>query len=467
MKHSMFPAFALAVLPCVAQYTSPSCGPTGGSKPWACGAWPSTVPPKLGAAGTKTIDADTGARVLRATQPGSFGEGATYSFKTFDAGWKQAWNANSTRFSFSAWGGVARVAGYWYGFNASSMLLGATGSIPLTMNDWQWDQNNPDLVVGLSGGAAKGYNVVTRAYSILLDPKAVQWPYAPWLSSYGGNRVCLATGPQDVGYRILCADRGGANVKQIDLHAQTINGKAFPVTFKGAPVKLPQSIGNHTITLARDGRWLAIDTHGNSMCSISGLANYASTSLFINLDSGVGYEWNIACGGTHWAYGYDGLMMQSTSPNWSPKGNQGPCKPDSRGVARRKTDGAADSSFEILGPCSFYSGSYAANIHLSWMNNRGANLEPVILSALGGVGLLTDGIDAMEVTMPVLKNRVWRFARTWNDQTKTQCSLLEYASPSVSPDGKWAVYPSDWRGQTGIGTCTNRRRTDVFVFELK
>ena len=75
------------------------------------------------------------------------------------------------------------------------------------------------------------------------------------------------------------------------------------------------------------------------------LVNYASTSLVIDLRNNIGYEWSIACGGTHWAYGFDSNMVQSVSPRWTATGANGPCNSDSRGIGRRRTDGSIDSSY--------------------------------------------------------------------------------------------------------------------------
>src|SRR5512143_3418267 len=78
-------------------YTSPSCGPESGSTPWACGPWPTATPLELGRAGTTTVDPDTRNRVLRVTEPGSFREARATAFKVLDAGWRAAWNADSSR----------------------------------------------------------------------------------------------------------------------------------------------------------------------------------------------------------------------------------------------------------------------------------------------------------------------------------------------------------------------------------
>jgi hypothetical protein len=324
-------------------------------------------------------------------------------------------------------------------------------------------------------GVAKSYNVTTSAWTTVFDPATTGWGATPWISGWGGNSVCIAQGPQDTGYRLACYDRQSARPQVIDLRAQTINGNSFTVYFKGNPVVLPTSVGIHTITMAPDGKWLAIDTHGNSMCSIGGLNNYASTALFINLETGTGYEWNTACGGTHWAYGFNSVMMQSVSPKWTATGASGPCNSDSRGVARRNTDATIDSSYSLTGPCSFFSqATWNVNVHLSWTNNvndANANQYPVLLATTNeGVpnSFLWSDVAAMETTVPQYQGRLWRFAQTWNSQTSTQCGFLLYSSPSISRDGKWALFPSNWRGQTGSnGVCTNGQRTDLFVFELK
>jgi hypothetical protein len=458
-------------------YSSPSCGPGGGSTPWACGAWATATPPALGDAGTTTADPDTGNRVLRATRPGSFGEEPRTAFKVFDGGWRPAWNADSTRFIVVPWSNrQVRSHAYWVGFDGGGMkLTGRTGRVPDDFSDFQWDQFDPDLIVGLADGAATTYNVTKKKYAKIFDPSGTRWRAGAWMSAWGGERVCITEGPQDKGYRVVCSERESAKTHVIDLHDQTIGGRPFTVYFQGKPVELPGSVGVHTITLAPDGNWLAVDTHGNTPCSVKGLPNYAGTAIFINLETNTGYEWNTACGGTHWAYGYGGGMMQSASPKWTPAGNEGPCNSDSRGIARRNTDSTVDSSYALTGPCSFFNpATWAVNVHLSWTNNRDddrVNQYPVLLSTISGAGsglFLANDIAAMETSAPAYQGRLWRFAQTWNDPVKSQCGFLEYSSPSISPDGRWAIFPSDWRGQTGSGgVCAQGNRTDVFVFELK
>ena len=269
--------------------------------------------------------------------------------------------------------------------------------------------------------------------------------------------------------------REGSRRWLIDLRAQTINGEPLPVSFRGQPATLPRSVGIHSILLAPDGKWLAIDTHGNTMCSVPNLPNYSSTSLFVNLETNTAYEWNISCGTTHWAYGYEGVMVQSTSPKWNSSGAAGPCNSDSRGIVRRSTDDAADSNVTVTAPCSFFQPStWAVNVHLSWVNNRGgphANEYPVLLGTIksGRSPLfLGNEIAAMETSAPPHRGRLWRFAQTWNDPSKAQCGFLDYSSPSISPDGRWALFPSNWQGQTGSdGVCARGNRTDLFVFELR
>ena len=168
-------------------------------------------------------------------------------------------------------------------------------------------------------------------------------------------------------------------------------------------------------------------------------------------------------------------MMQSATPKWTATGADSPCNSDSRGIGRRMTDATVDSSYTTLSPCAFFNpATWAVNVHLSWANNANdanVNRYPVLLATISGSGsrtFLGNEIAAMETSVPANQGRLWRFAQTWNDGTGEQCAFLEYSSPAISPDGRWAIYPSNWRGQTGDdGVCKHGARTDVFVFELK
>jgi hypothetical protein len=451
----------LLAAPLCAQYTSPTCGPTGGSTPWACGAWPTAAAPELGLAGAVTLDPDTGNRVLRATAPGSFGEPLTAAFKTFDSGWKRAWNADSTRFIVSSWGGTGRR--YWQAFDPATMRLGNSGVLPVGTHDFEFDQTDPDLLVGLSGGVAKSYHLVTKVWSTVFDPKSIGWPGTPWKAVYGGSVVCIAGGGQDLGWRTICYDRVRHRTWQIDYRAQTINGRPFPVLLRGATVRLPATVTHHEVMLSPDGRWLAIDTHGNSPCNEASLGDYAGTTLFLSLEARTGYEWNVACGGTHWAYGYDGLLAQSTTPRFCASGIDG-APGDSRAVALRPSDSMLDSEFSQIQPHAFFSDpGWKTAVHLSWANNSGDNQQPVIAAAVGGTGVMGNELVALETTAQEHMGRVWRIAQHW---ATTACGFFVYVSPQVSPDGRYALFPSDWAGATGAGVCGGRR-PDVFVFELR
>ncbi|MGE5645746.1 MAG: hypothetical protein ACM336_08135 [Acidobacteriota bacterium] len=470
-----FAALLLAALE--ATYASPNCGPAGGSTPWACGAWRTRTPPPLGRAGAIMTDPDTGNRVLRVTQAGSFGEDKATAFKVFDGGWQRAWNADGTRFFVVPWGGRPAHRGYWLSFDARKMKTRSkAAAVPDEFSDFQWDQSDPDLIVGMSRGAAVAYNVRTKEMARLFDPAAARWGGVPRVSAWGGRRVCIAEGPQDTGHRIVCFHRDTGKAQIIDLREQTIDRRRFPVIFQGKPASLPSTVGIHAITVSPDGRSVAIDTHGNSMCSVKGLPNYASTALFLDLDAGAAYEWNTGCGSTHWAYGYDGVLMQSASAKWTAGGIEaGSCASDSRGIARRNTDKTVDSSYVQTAPCSFFARpTWDVSVHLSWTNNHAgprANAVPVLLATTSSAGsgcFLANDIAAMETSTPRGQGRLWRFAQTWNDPVKSQCAFLQYSSPAISPDGRWALFPSNWRGQTGSGgVCTGGNRTDVFLFELK
>lgn len=465
----------------VQTYNSPYCGPSGGSVSWACGAWPTNTPPTIPEKGATVTDPDSGNKVLRLTQGGDFGENTKIAFKVFDGGWKNAWNADNTKILVFPWassGPTKNESGYWIGFDPNNFsLTGTSDTVPTKLRDVEWDKNNPNLLVGLVDGIAKSYDVSSKTYATLFDPSTSGWGGSAWIASWGGTAVCIAQGPQDSGFMLTCKDWQSGVIKVINLHAQTINGQPFDVIMGGSKVNLPSSLGNHTISLSPDGQWLAIDTHGNTGCNAPGAPkNYQSTSLFINLVNDTGYEWNLACGSTHWAYGFNNVMIQSSSPTWSKLGayQKDACTYDSRGIAKRNTDDTADSSFEILQPClSFLPTKINLQIHLSWLNNfndSNVNNYPVIGAGFdegAGNGFMTNEIFAVGTDASVHQNKIWRIAQTWNDPKSKNCGFLDYSSPSVSRDGKFVVFPSDWKGQTGTnGTCAGGKRTDVFVFSL-
>ena len=167
-------------------------------------------------------------------------------------------------------------------------------------------------------------------------------------------------------------------------------------------------------------------------------------------------------------------MMQSASSKWTSTGANNPCNSDSRGIGRRSTDGAIDSSYVTTQPCTFFNpATWNISVHLSWTNNfndANVNKYPVLMATSNeGVSnmFLYSDIAAMETSAAPFQGRIWRFAQTWNDQTQNQCGLIGYASPSISRSGRFAIFPSNWRGQTGSnGVCTNGNRTDVFLLEL-
>ncbi len=438
-----------------------------------CGPWPSVSPPELGRAGTAVSDPDTGNRILRVTESGSFGESPGTAYKVFDAGWRQAWNADNTRILVLPWRpDGTRNPAYWIGFDPEKMTLTREhGSVPSDFSDLQWDQDDPSLIVGLAGGVAKSYEIRRHKFATIFDPHKLRWR-GGWISSWGGDRVCIAEGPQDEGRRVICYDRRTGATRTIHLGEQTSGGRPFRVLLRDRPVSLPRNVGIHTITLAPDGRWLAIDTHGNATCSVQDMPDYAGTALFIDLETSSAHEWNIACGQTHWAFGYGGVLIQSASPKWNAAGASGPCESDSRGIARRRAGLGIDTSFAQLLPCAaFRNPTWGVNVHLTWTNNTGDNTAPVVLSTVSsgtGAGLLWNEIAAVQTDCDPYKAAVWRFAQTWNDPVLKQCGFLEYSSPSVSRDGRWALFPSNWRGQTGSkGVCAAGARTDVFLFELR
>ncbi len=456
-------------------YSAPHCdnGVASAGAPWACGPWPATTAPRLGPANTATSDPDTGNRVLRVTEAGSLGQTTTASFFTNYGGWEHDWAADDSAF-------IVRVqygdgGKFWVGFDPANMkLTGASGRLPSAFagDNFAFDETDPAVIIGVQGSRVVAWNRFTNTTTKIFDITAVT---SVFTTSVQSNRICVANGPQDGGYIAECYNRATGAKQVINVRAQTINGERYTIWYKGG-ITTQAGAGIHALTLSEDGRWAAFDLHSTSACSAAGLSNYtAQQGLIINLDTNEAYSWSLACGNTHWALGFDGAMVHAASPQWTPDGfNQAGACPidDDRGFVMRTAGLTVDSSIRSL-YCPPGPSAWTVGTHLSWQNNRDdeyRNMYPVVGASFRHTNsnkFLFNDIFAIETTKAAKQARIWRFAQTWNDVKTANCDFLAWTSPTVSRSGRFVAFPSNWMGQTGSGACTNGKRTDVFVFELK
>ena len=208
----------------------------------------------------------------------------------------------------------------------------------------------------------------------------------------------------------------------------------------------------HNVKLSKDGNWLVIAV-GNcllSSCSHGPFFWQIGTTNVISCGDG-GF-----CDG-HWTEGYSHWINN----NGTPIANQ---------VVRSFSESTSVSNLTHIFPPSF-TGFF--DQHQSWNNVDLADSVPFASTTWTPVTpfnapwyneIIAVAADGSGTT--------WRFAHSFNS-TRSQNFSTQYAIGSVSQDGKFFVFSSDWMGklgsESGATTCTlgTDCRGDAFVVELK
>ncbi len=480
-------------------YNSPSCLPSttyaagtpDAAHPWACGSYPTTIAPILPAAGcpanasatntcipgytTSLADPDTCNRILRITENGSLNNTAFgNNFGAANAGWLKVWNADSTKVWFTSNGPPV-----WVGFNPTNMTLtGQSGNLPnVGTNSYNFDATNPNLFYGLSSSTIWKYTFA--ANGTISAPVALQnlnnipgWISGQvWLALYrGGNLLCAYSGlgQQGTGRLVACVDSVSNATYMIDTGATqaTLNG----VVITGIDVGSFNSI--HTVQPGTDGRYVFIDTGPQGQNCTAGIPPH-NGQFVVDLLTGNGAQLGRYCDETHLAIGHNGVLYQAvaSSSNSTP-----PCGAyDNRGEIYRAFPNL--QPYVTVAACFTTPGSNASS-HFSWSNNfndSGANQYPILVDAWnvtdgdvqhGCIGC--DELYAFQSQTNALSATVYRFGQKWQSLGANGCSDYIYNSSQVSPNGKFALFESDWLGATGTGgSCPGGKRRDVFIMELK
>jgi hypothetical protein len=115
--------------------------------------------------------------------------------------------------------------------------------------------------------------------------------------------------------------------------------------------------------------------------------------------------------------------------------------------------------------------------HTSWNNAQPDLLVPAISGTYrydGGIGpwrAWDEEIIGIETNATGGGARVWRFAHHRSDvRSDANPAALDFWSeprPSVSPDGRWVVFTSNWEKTLGIDTRVGTHRQDVFLLQLR
>jgi hypothetical protein len=184
----------------------------------------------------------------------------------------------------------------------------------------------------------------------------------------------------------------------------------------------------HNAHISKNGRWARITKAGG------GIYFWDITTLLLTTCSP-------GCGG-HIVQGFDSAVN-----------NRG--TGDGMEFARRSmADVAVTTSWPspLLTPAEFTNGT-----HLSWNNVTSSETEPIVLEAYKAGSTVDRAWDEEILAMSTSgTSYVWRFCHH-----RTAYSTFETTPrPSVSQDGRMALFTSNWGDSVGTG------RVDVFAVEL-
>ena len=444
--------------------------------------------PALGPAGFQFTDPVFGSRILRVTddntRPGFPGR----SFTAPSAAHQLAWNAASNMFY------VRSIDGTFipYSFDAASMRASRISPAPdgdggLTIQSQaepQFSFVSSNLLFGSRQDAANDWPVIRQfdfgslTYTDILNLGAVtaiaQHTYAGAISSSATTpeKLCvLFGGSQDTHYKVavflsslrstsLDSLRGKADVVVLDSLASTITSKGI-----AQPTNVPLGVYLHHAWMDQSGRYVILYTVNQQPVPYYVWDLKTNTITAVNTNAGghdatgFGQQVNQACCTT--VAPWDGAEWQL------------------------RALGNPAATTDLVSPVLSPQEVYIAD-HTSWNNARGGASLPVLSSLYryyNGTFNTTpwrawdDEIVAIETDAGLAGATVWRFAHHRSDITydgdPTQALYFWYTPIAVvSPDGKWAIFTSNWEKTLGAAAGSDAQpggqyRCDVFLVQLR
>jgi hypothetical protein len=434
---------------------------------------PSTIPNVGNVSGANTIvtDPDFGNRIVRITDwntdPGLPSTSRSFVSAASGSADENLWNLDSTMFILQSLGDW----GYTFTFDPATLQAtrmytssyASTGGLKLS-NGGTWSRVNANILYTWGGTVISKYDFSNRT-----TPPSAQQVY-----DFTSSRNCLPAG-----FSVTWTSAGGVSA------GDTVFGMAFSNTGiqgtgvyamaytvgKGCTVLNTQTgqvtgdwgttgtinIGDrwtiHNAKISKDGNWLIVvpTTCLSSTCSTGPYFWQIGTT---NVSScGDGKSSGQMCGG-HWTEGYT---------HWINNYDNG------KEASRPFSDPTAFQELNSVIPTGIQP---PLDEHASWNNADPADSLPFFLTYWS----TTTPFPAAwynEITgvAPDGSGKVWRFAHSFIT-AQSQIFSTSYGIGSVSQDGRFFLFSSDWMGTLGsqseASTCTigTDCRGDVFIVEL-
>jgi hypothetical protein len=444
---------------------------------------PSPLPSvgNLTGANTLVTDPAFSNRIVRVTDANTDPSRPNFTFIATASGSadENQWNTDSTLFmSYNMNAGT-----YPFSFDPTTMQVSrlyvsnfpATGGMQLNTVG-EWSRANSQWWYTMDTGS-NGLQILKYDFTDRSTPPAPQLVY-----DFSSSANCLGSGfkqtwaadggiaASDAVFSMAFANSGGQDGNGANFVAVYTPGKGCrvwntatgQVTGDWGPtgtISLPDRVHIHNMKMSKDGNWIIV-TWNNCASSCPD-----SQPFFWNIPTLNAYTMPScqtaggSCGG-HWTMGYSTYAYENKN---SP--------PDFAIMPFSNT-----SSLTVVDPNQPAGFAPPWDQHNAWNNTNATDSVPFCTSSFnptGYNGTLRFAWDQEILCFAVNgSGKVWRFAHTFSTDKSQRFSTSE-AIGTVSQDGQFYIFSSDWMGTLGAegggASCTigSNCRGDVFIVELK
>jgi len=427
----------------------------------------------LTGANTIVTDPDFGNRIVRITDwntdPGLPSDVKSFVSAASGSADENLWNLDSTMFILQSLGS----AGYPYTFDPSTMqshrmyVSSNTNHGGMKFDSGGvWSRVDPNVLytVGDGGTSITKYDFSDRTNPPSPQP-VVDFSAIPNCLPAGFTATWKSKGGVSAGDTVFAMAYSNAGNQGTGVYAvaykvgsgctaiNTRTGQVWGEWGAKGTINIPDRWTIHNVKMSKDGNWLVIATAG---CLISSCSHgpYFWQIGTTNVSScGDGKNGGQKCGG-HWTEGYS---------HWINNYDGG------KFVNRPFADPTLLGYVVPITPAGIQD---PLDQHASWNNADPADSVPFFLT-FWSIASPFPGPWYNEITgvSPDGSGKVWRFAHSFITG-KSQIFNTQYGIGSVSQDGRFFIFSSDWMGtlgsQSGTPACTVGKdcRGDVFVLEL-
>jgi hypothetical protein len=430
--------------------------------------------PDLGGAGFAFSDPVFGTRMLRVTDGATRPAAPNRSYRTPSGTHTNAWSADGRLFYATSTDGTAVPFAFDQATMRASRLQPSAdrdGGLTLRFfNEPTFSYVTPGVAYGTYSGSnlrsVDQYDFRSGQYSQLLDLDSLvgglAGTYTGGLGNSAGDaeRLFAFFGgtSQDRHFYLVVFDKlNPSNRWLLDTVASTVNGQ---------PTNITLNFKIHAAAIDRSGRYLTVYPAGPDLQAPRSAAPAYVWDILAN--SFTATPLVAAISGGHDAYGFGYRVNQDccTSSTWDAAQWQ------LRSLATPLV------TFDLITPVVLPKEIYLAD-HPSWHNAQEDRLVPFI-DANYRYGANTtawrpwdEEIFAVQTDGAGGGASVWRFAHhrsaVADDVDPTRISFWNTPRANVSPDGRWALFTSNWEKTLGTddrSEAGDKNRQDVFLVEL-